>query len=74
MVVDYEPATVLLFETFLADTTTEIRGVTDSRKAERALNDFESDIVLLDLDMRDGYQNDQVIIAAVWDLTATVPV
>jgi DNA-binding response OmpR family regulator len=51
LIVDDEPANVLLLETFLADTATEIRGVTDSRHVEQAFEEFEPDIVLLDLHM-----------------------
>ncbi len=53
LIVDDEPANVLLLETFLADTATEIRGVTDSRLVEQAFSEFEPDIVLLDLRMPD---------------------
>lgn len=51
LIVDDEPANVLLLETFLADTASEIRGVTDSRHVEQAFDEFEPDIVLLDLHM-----------------------
>jgi putative two-component system response regulator len=51
--VEDEPANVLLLETYLADTATEIRGVTDSRQVEQAFEEFEPDIVLLDLHMPD---------------------
>lgn len=53
LIVDDEPANVLLLETYLADTATQIRGVTDSRQAEQAFDEFEPDIVLLDLHMPD---------------------
>jgi putative two-component system response regulator len=51
LIVDDEPANVFLLESFLADTATEIRGVTDSLKVEGAFSEFEPDIVLLDLHM-----------------------
>jgi len=51
LIVDDEPANVLLLESFLADPVTKTRGVTDSREVERAFKDFEPDIVLLDLRM-----------------------
>ena len=53
LIVDDEPANVLLLETYLADTATEIRGLTDSHHAEQAFEEFEPDIVLLDLHMPD---------------------
>lgn len=51
LIVDDEPANVLLLESFLADTAATTRGVTDSREVERAFKEFEPDIVLLDLRM-----------------------
>ena len=51
LIIDDEPANVLLLEEFLSDTKTHIRSITDSRMAEEVFNDFEPDIVLLDLHM-----------------------
>jgi len=51
LIVDDEPANVLLLEEFLADTATEVSGLTDSRQVEHVFRDFEPDIVLLDLHM-----------------------
>jgi DNA-binding response OmpR family regulator len=51
LIIDDEPANVLLLEEFLSDTKTQIRSITDSRMAEQVFNDFEPDIVLLDLHM-----------------------
>jgi putative two-component system response regulator len=51
LIVDDEPANVLLLESFLADTATETRGVTDSLEVERVFTEFEPDIVLLDMRM-----------------------
>src|SRR5438445_9045144 len=51
LIIDDEPANVLLLEEFLSDTKTHIRSITDSRIAEQVFNDFEPDIVLLDLHM-----------------------
>jgi CheY-like chemotaxis protein len=47
LIVDDEPANVLLLESFLADTATETRSVTDSLEVERVFTEFEPDIVLL---------------------------
>jgi putative two-component system response regulator len=51
LIVDDEPANVLLLESFLADTATETRSVTDSLEVERVFTEFEPDIVLLDMRM-----------------------
>jgi cyclic di-GMP phosphodiesterase len=51
LLVDDEPANIELLEAYLADTDTEIRGVTDSRQVEMAFDEFDPDIVLLDLRM-----------------------
>jgi len=51
LIVDDEPANVLLLEQFLGDTSTEMRSLTDSRQVEQAFNEFAPDIVLLDLHM-----------------------
>jgi putative two-component system response regulator len=51
LIVDDEPANVELLEAYLADVETEIRGVTDSRLVERVFEEFDPDIVLLDLRM-----------------------
>jgi putative two-component system response regulator len=51
LIVDDEPANIELLEAYLADTETEIRGVTDSRLVETTFDEFDPDIVLLDLRM-----------------------
>jgi putative two-component system response regulator len=51
LIVDDEPANVLLLESFLADDATKTRGVTNSLEVERAFTEFEPDIVLLDMRM-----------------------
>ena len=51
LIVDDEPANVLLLESFLADSATKTRGVTDSREVEQVFTEFEPDIVLLDMRM-----------------------
>ena len=51
LIVDDEPANVLLLETILSDIGTEIRSLTDSRQVELKFEAFEPDIVLLDLHM-----------------------
>jgi DNA-binding response OmpR family regulator len=51
LIIDDDPAAVLLLITFLADVATEVRSVTESKLAERAVYDFEPDLVLLDLHM-----------------------
>jgi putative two-component system response regulator len=51
LLVDDEPANVLLLEAFLAGSATKTRGVTDSLEVERVFAEFEPDLVLLDLRM-----------------------
>ena len=52
LIIDDEPANVLLLESMLAEQPElEVKSVTDSRLAEREFLDFEPDIVLLDLHM-----------------------
>lgn len=51
LIVDDEPANIMLLEAYLADTSTQIRGVTDSSQVEQVFNEFDPDIVLLDLRM-----------------------
>jgi putative two-component system response regulator len=53
LIVDDEPANIMLLEAYLENTATEIRSVTDSREVEVAFTEFEPDIVLLDLHMPD---------------------
>ena len=53
LIVDDEPANVLLLKEFLTDTSTEVLGLTDSRQVERSFDEFAPDIVLLDLHMPD---------------------
>jgi len=51
LIVDDEPSNVHLLESFLIDTATKTRSVTDSLMVEQAFREFEPDIVLLDLRM-----------------------
>ncbi|HEV2218255.1 MAG TPA: response regulator [Candidatus Dormibacteraeota bacterium] len=52
LIIDDEPANVLLLESMLAEQPElVVKGVTDSGLAEREFMDFEPDIVLLDLHM-----------------------
>ena len=51
LIVDDDPANVLLLESFLADGATKTRSVTDSLEVERVFIEFEPDIVLLDMRM-----------------------
>jgi putative two-component system response regulator len=51
LIVDDEPANVLLLESFLADSQNETRGITDSRRVEHVFLQFQPDLVLLDLHM-----------------------
>jgi putative two-component system response regulator len=53
LIVDDEPANVLLLESMLEHTAGEIRGLTDSKQVEHVFAEFEPDIVLLDLHMPD---------------------
>jgi putative two-component system response regulator len=53
LIVDDEPANVMLLEAFLEHTATEIRSVTKSHLVEATFNEFGPDIVLLDLHMPD---------------------
>lgn len=53
LIVDDEPANILLLESILEDTAGEIRGLNDSRLVEQVFAEFEPDIVLLDLHMPD---------------------
>jgi len=50
LLVDDEPANLLLLEAFLKDSG-EIRTLTDSREVEHTFVEFEPDILLLDLHM-----------------------
>jgi DNA-binding response OmpR family regulator len=51
LIVDDEPANVLLLEAFLEHNAGEIRTLTDSRQVEQVFMEFEPDIILLDLHM-----------------------
>ena len=51
LIVDDEPANIELMEAYLAEPDIEIRGVTDSRQGEATFDEFDPDIVLLDLRM-----------------------
>jgi DNA-binding response OmpR family regulator len=58
LIVDDEPANVLLLEAVLSDIADETLGLTDPKAIEHAFNDFKPDLVLLDLRMpgADGYE------------------
>ena len=51
LIVDDSEDDIEMLRRFLADDTTEIRGVTDSSQAEHVFTEFEPDLVLLDLHM-----------------------
>ena len=51
LIVDDEPANILLLEAFLENLAVEIRGLGDSRQVEQVFTEFEPDLVLLDLHM-----------------------
>jgi DNA-binding response OmpR family regulator len=51
LIADDEPPNVMLLEAILASPTSQILSLTDSRQVERSFNEFEPDIVLLDLHM-----------------------
>jgi putative two-component system response regulator len=51
LIVDDEPVNIELMEAYLADPDIEIRGVTDSRQVEQVFDEFDPDLVLLDLRM-----------------------
>lgn len=53
LIVDDEPANVMLLEAFLSEMASQTRSLTDSRQAERVFGEFEPDILLLDLHMPD---------------------
>jgi len=53
LIVDDEPANILLLEAFLENAAVEIRGLSDSRQVEQVFTEFEPDLVLLDLHMPD---------------------
>jgi putative two-component system response regulator len=58
LIVDDDPANVLLLESFLKADDRTIRSVADARTAEEAIGAFDPDIVLLDLHMPglDGFE------------------
>jgi len=51
LIVDDHEDDVVMLERFLEGEATVIRGLTDSTQAERVFNEFEPDLVLLDLHM-----------------------
>ena len=52
LIIDDEPANTMLLEAMLADNPElELKSINDSQLAEREFNDFEPDLVLLDLHM-----------------------
>ena len=53
LIVDDDPDDVAMLEKFLSEDADAIRTVTDSRLVEKAFNEFEPDIMLLDLHMPD---------------------
>jgi signal transduction histidine kinase len=58
LIVDDLEDDVVMLERFLGGEATAIRGLTDSTQAERVFNEFEPDLVLLDLHMPppDGFE------------------
>ena len=58
LIVDDEPANILLLEAILVEVADETLGVTDSKAVEQAVVDFKPDLVLLDLHMPepDGFE------------------
>ncbi|TAN32434.1 response regulator [bacterium] len=53
LIVDDEPANLLLLESYLAGTVDVIRVLSDSRQVEQVFAEFEPDLLLLDLHMPD---------------------
>jgi DNA-binding response OmpR family regulator len=51
LIVDDEPANVELLKAFLEDVADEIRGVTNSSEVAKVVDEFEPDLILLDLHM-----------------------
>jgi putative two-component system response regulator len=51
LIVDDDPDSVAMLEAFLSEEAESIQTVTDSKLVEQAFQDFEPDIVLLDLHM-----------------------
>jgi len=51
LIVDDDPVNVQLLKAFLEDVADEIRGFTDSTKAEQTFEELEPDLMLLDLHM-----------------------
>jgi putative two-component system response regulator len=49
LIIDEDPASVLLLTTVLREIGAEVRGVTEPRDALRAFRQFEPDLVLLEL-------------------------
>jgi putative two-component system response regulator len=53
LIVDDDPSDLELLTSYLAAVSDQIRGLTDSRLVEQVFDEFEPDIILLDLHMRD---------------------
>lgn len=53
LIVDDDPDDIAIIEKFLLEDADSIRSITDSKLFEDAFNDFEPDLVLLDLHMPD---------------------
>lgn len=53
LIVDDDPDDIAMIEKFLLEEADSIRSITDSKLFEDAFNDFEPDLVLLDLHMPD---------------------
>ena len=53
LIVDDDPANVEMLQIFLSEESDSIRGITNSKHAERVFAEFAPDIVLLDLHMPD---------------------
>ena len=58
LIVDDDPACIVLLTTVLREIGAEVRGVSEASEALRAFHQFEPDIVLLDLHMPapDGFE------------------
>jgi cyclic di-GMP phosphodiesterase len=58
LIIDEDPASVLLLTTVLREMGAEVRGVAEPRDAVRAFHQFEPDLVVLDVHMPapDGFE------------------
>ncbi|HSP10165.1 MAG TPA: response regulator [Candidatus Dormibacteraeota bacterium] len=53
LIVDDDEASLLLLKTYLSEVSDEVYGLSDSQQVESVFTQFEPDLVLLDLHMRD---------------------